>query len=455
MTKQRKIYLAKALTVLAVPVLLYASASGPDPGKTGGIPGEGVCAECHLGTPVNGGPGRVTIILQGTNYTPGVKQRITVRVEDPNQRRWGFQLTARLQSNPKTQAGSFTILDSNATQLLCTNTNLVESFARPCPAEQLQFVEHKPAGTAPNTTGGASWDVDWTPPATDFGPIDFYSAGNAANFNLENTGDRIYTTKATLTPAASVPKPAISSTDGVVNGASFRAGIAPNTWVTIRGTNLASSTRIWAGSDFNDSNLPTALDGTSAKINGKDAFVYFISPTQINVLAPANETSTGPVQATVTTPGGTSDAATAQMQTVSPAFFQFNNGTDPAKYIAATHVDGTFTGPNGLYPTAPALTTPAKPGEIVVLYATGFGQTNPPIPNGQIVTAPAPLVTQPTFTIGGVSLAAGDVSFAGQSATGLYQFNVKVPDSIGNGDQKVVAAISGQSTPDAFIFVQK
>ena len=59
-------------------------------------------------------------------------------------------------------------------------------------------------------------------------------------------------------------------------------------WLQIKGTNLATAARLWAGSDFQRSNAPTSLDGTGVTVNGKPAFVYYISGTQVNVQAPAD-----------------------------------------------------------------------------------------------------------------------------------------------------------------------
>ena len=432
MHRSRKIFIAKSVAVFSViPILLFAYATGPDPGKSG-VPGESTCMEagCHVGTAVNGGPGSVTINAGGTTYTPGVKQRVRVTVSDPDQRRWGFQLTARLATNAKTQAGTFATVDA-FTQLICSTANLIEEL---CKSTSLQYIEHSSTGSRTTAVGaGLTFDVDWTPPATDVGRIILYAAGNAANGNLTETGDRIYKTDVTLS-ASGGPKPAISQ-NGVVNGASFQAGIAQNTWVTIRGTNLATNTRTWEGKDFDGNKLPTALDGTSVKINGKDAFVYFISPTQVNVLAPV-EAGTGPMQVQLSLNGTASDPQTAQMQAFSPAFFIFQND-----YIASTHVDGKFLGPTTLFA---GLTTPAKPGETIILYGTGFGPTMPPIPNGTILAQTSPVTNMPTIRIGNV---AAEVAFAGQSATGLYQFNVKVPDSAPNGDVAVVATVGGVSSP--------
>src|SRR5262249_48784649 len=157
-----------------------------------------------------------------------------------------------------------------------------------------------------------------------------YASGNAANGNNADSGDHIYTTSIDLSVVAAVSsKPAISSSKGVVNAASFQPGIAQNSWVTIYGDNLANSTRTWTSDEVASGNLPTSLDNVSVTINGNAAYVEYVSPSQINVLAPA-DTSTGPVQIKVTNNGVTSDAFNVTVQSLSPAFFTFDG-----KYLAA------------------------------------------------------------------------------------------------------------------------
>src|SRR6058998_1042346 len=146
MNRKRKIFVGKSLAILSViPILIKAYSSGPDPGKSG-APGESNCTEagCHVGTGLNAGAGSVKIDAGGSTYVPGVKQRISVSVADPTQRRWGFQLTARLASDSKSRAGLLAPIDS-ATQLVCAAANLLEVF--PCPANPvLQYIEHTAGG---------------------------------------------------------------------------------------------------------------------------------------------------------------------------------------------------------------------------------------------------------------------------------------------------------------------
>jgi uncharacterized protein (TIGR03437 family) len=179
--------------------------------------------------------------------------------------------------------------------------------------------------------------------------------------------------------------------------------------------------------------LATALDQVGATVNGKPAYVYCISPTQINVLTP--NAIDGPVQVVVASSGVAGAAFTAQAQSISPSFFVFNGGP----YVAAEHLSGSLLGPASLYPGS---TTPAAPGETVVLYANGFGSTSVPVVGGSVAQS-GTLSPLPVITIGGIN---STVLFAGLVAPGQFQFNVVVPASLANGDQPIIATYSGSTT---------
>ena len=119
----------------------------------------------------------------------------------------------------------------------------------------------------------------------------------------------------------------------------------------------------------------------------------------------------------------------ALLQPVSPAFF-----TSPDNSIIAEHADLTLV----------SAESPAKPGETITLYAAGFGASNPDAASGQVFSGIAPLAKPLTVRIGGVDM---QPSFAGLTATGVYQINVAVPDAAADGSIPVVATIGGVSTP--------
>src|SRR5690349_11752978 len=130
MERKRKLIVAKMAVVLgAIPLLIWAHASGPDVGATN-AGGEGTCnrAQCHVGTNVNAGGGKVEVAFPfGLTYTPGTKQHLVVTISDPTARAWGFQLTARQASAPTTMAGSFTSTD-RTTSVLCMPTPSSPNF---------------------------------------------------------------------------------------------------------------------------------------------------------------------------------------------------------------------------------------------------------------------------------------------------------------------------------------
>jgi uncharacterized protein (TIGR03437 family) len=235
------------------------------------------------------------------------------------------------------------------------------------------------------------------------------------------------------------PIPTVTS----INTAGGSQGIAQNDWIEIKGSNLApsgvgSSGMTWSNAPgFADGKMPTELNGVSVKVNGRPAYVYYISDTQINVLTPLDGTQ-GQVSVVVTNGMITSAAFSTVMGTVAPSFLL----SGATKYIAATHAIGSLVGPASL--SVPGYSfSPARPGETVVLYGVGFGLPSGSLAEGsssQLGTLPTP----PIIQIGG---AAAAVQFAGIISPGLYQFNVVIPDSATNGDNTVTATYGGSTTP--------
>ena len=225
---------------------------------------------------------------------------------------------------------------------------------------------------------------------------------------------------------------AVPNITAVTNGASFLPGVASSAWITIWGTNLSATSRNWASSDFVNGALPASLDGVSVKINGHAAYPSFIGSKQVNVLVP-DDAPDGAVEVELSNPNGTSNKFTVNKTRVAPAFFGFT-----ANYAAAVHADGTYAGKPGLLESASF--TPARRGETLMLFGTGFGPTDPPLPAAQLVTTPAPLAGKPTVTIGGRP---ATVTYAGRTGAGLDQLNVTIPPDVPDGDALLMAQIDG------------
>jgi uncharacterized protein (TIGR03437 family) len=209
--------------------------------------------------------------------------------------------------------------------------------------------------------------------------------------------------------------------NAVVNGASFAAGTAPGAWTTILGTNLSTATREWSGDDIIGGVLPAQLENVSVTIGGKPAYVGYVSPTQLNVIAPAG-VSSGSASVIVTPAAGYSTTVTTTVNAAAPALFPCNN-------------------------------TPVRPGDVVVLYGTGFVADGLAGTIGEVAREAAPLASLPVVTIGGRPAV---VEWAGipKGSAGLYQINVRVPESAAEGDLPVVVTDGQVPAPPVFIKVK-
>jgi uncharacterized protein (TIGR03437 family) len=434
------------LIAAAMPVAILSFSGGPDPRHTG-APGDTTCATagCHTGTAVNGGPGSVAIAFPNDSmtYTPGTRQRWTITVTDAQQRVFGFQATARLESNlSAAQAGSFRPVDAR-TAVVCDDGSLRPASG--CRANfTVEFIQH----TGANATN--TFTVEWDPPATAVGNVRIYVAGNAANGNNTAGGDRVYTRSYTLTPATTGGGGNLPAVTAVTEGFNFTSGVAPGSWTTIFGTNLSATTRDWNGAGGVSGNtLPTSLDGVTVMVNNRAATMFFVSPGQINVLTP-NDVGTGPVQVVVTNAAGASQPFTATAAAVRPAFYA-PFAQEGRFFVTAVALDGTFVGKRGV---DPRVTRGARPGEILQVFATGFGATNPVVSTTQIFSG-APAVTTPVRVRFGETVAtvAGSGNLV---APGLYQFNVTVPATLQSGDIALLAEVGGVMSSNAvFMTVER
>jgi uncharacterized protein (TIGR03437 family) len=227
---------------------------------------------------------------------------------------------------------------------------------------------------------------------------------------------------------------------GIVSAGGMQSGLRSGSWATIFGSNLSATTRDWATSDFSGNAFPTILDSVSVSVTGKQAFIRSIAPGQINFQVP-DGIGLGQVPVLVTNPAGTSSAGSATIAIYAPAFF-IGASVNSRNYVAATEALPQGTAYIG--PAAISGLRPAVPGEILTLWATGFGPTRPDVPAGTVFTAAAPLADSVQILIDDVVVLP---EFGGLTGAGLYQFNIVVPN-VPAGDHRLKATIASTSTPD-------
>lgn len=429
------IWLCLCLTVLAAP--LIANEIRPEPGFTGATrfsPPENSCVECHTGGNANSGPGNVQLRLNGvaptasTTYAPGTAIPIQIVITDTGggRQRWGFELSARFASGA--QAGTLTASGSNTTTQQGT-------FGA---QSQVTYASHLNAVRQPGTT--FTYTINWTAPASGSGPVIFNVAANAANGDVTSNGDRIYTAEFTVNPAASSgPTPQITSA-GIVNAATFNA--APNNQVA-RGQLISIfGSDLTVGGPFGASSLPlpTQLGPTSVQVNGAAIPLIIVAGTQINAQLPFELNDTGTATLTVVSGGQTSTQATVNLQPTSPGIFTINSqGSGDG---AILHADNTLV----------TSANPARPGETVVIFCTGLGNTQPPLASGRPANGEQ-TTNLPTITIGGVN---APRAFSGLAPgfVGLYQVNAVVPAGVTGRVAIVITSAGNASRADVTIPVQ-
>jgi uncharacterized protein (TIGR03437 family) len=270
-----------------------------------------------------------------------------------------------------------------------------------------------------------------------------WTTGTPQVDHIGNARVTIYQMNATWTAPGSgnggctLSAPAITSIASLTDFGSFTT-FNSGSWLEIKGTNLATGTRLWEGRDFQGSKAPTSLDGTSVSVNGKPAFMYYISRTQVNVQVPA-DAALGFVPVTVTNCAGASAAVTAQKTALAagilaPASFKIGG----KQYAVAQYADLTFVGNPNLI--AGATFRPGKPGDRITIYGIGFGEVTP-------AWGPGIVVGQQN-SIDGLTIRFGETlatfTYAGLSPglIGLYQFDIMVPE-VPDGDAQIHFNVRG------------
>ena len=253
-----------------------------------------------------------------------------------------------------------------------------------------------------------------------------------------------------LTPAST---PRISA-GGVVTATQtpLVSRISPNAIISVFGHEFAGTQTLSPVIDA-AGGIAVNLAATCLEIGGKRAPLFVVTPGQINAQVP-HDLAPGEAALTVTRGCGTANeqrsaAASATVAAVSPAFFNVLSNLDGRNPLVALHGGGpALVGAPGLLPGAEF--TPAAPGEVVTLYGTGFGPTEPAIAAGRIPGAAANLTNVVAFAVGGIAVPAQDVLYTGASpcCAGLYQFTVRLPADVPDGDATVTATVQGVSTPE-------
>lgn len=237
---------------------------------------------------------------------------------------------------------------------------------------------------------------------------------------------------ALVLPPLAIAIPPAYSLASVVHSATGQPGsFAPNSMVTIYGTALAYGTEaVSTGQTL----LPRTLAGVQVNISGGSAYLFYVSPQQINFIMPPTLLP-GPVTLFVAREGVSGPVLTVTLAETAPGFFATDTGE-----VIGTHADGRLITDNA----------PAVPDEVIVLYCAGLGRTNPEADPGRASVRAAPILLLPKLVVllGGTAVDTSRVLYAGITPgfAGLYQINLRIPTGV-TANPEVRVFIGQQGSP--------
>jgi len=235
---------------------------------------------------------------------------------------------------------------------------------------------------------------------------------------------------------------------------------ASGSWLEIKGTNLAdpadpcltaaTNPGQWTSGDFSGVNAPTWLDGISVNIDNKPAYIWYISPAQVNVQAPQDSTIAN-VSINATNCMGTSGPVTLPRRAAAPGLLAPSNYSSGGKtYLVATFAsDGAYVLNTALGASFGLNARPAKSGDVVIAYGIGFGDVTPATLPGVIVQAVNTLASPVMVSFGTTPAAISYQGLAG-GFVGLYEFFITVPAGLAPGDYQINVAQGGTALPQTF-----
>ena len=410
------------------------------------------------------------LTLSQTSGTGNTSLQVTVNQTGLQQGTYQGTITvtaATLAGSPMTIPVTLTVT-AQAVLAIATTPMTFRATSGQNPAAQSLNVSNTGGGTLAWTASVS--DASWlqVAPASGLGDAAIQVSATAASLAVGSYTGTITITAAGAANSPAVVQvslivspvgPAIQTSGGVVgSGVSTPAvtTISPGGFATIFGSLFApvGTARAVLGSDMLDGNLPTSLAGTCVQVDGKAGFLTYVSPGQINFQVPSISVGTN-VNVVVATYCGTSSevrspAVSVPSAAASPEFLYWlwnADGKNPV--VAVNSVTGAYVGAPGLIPSLTF--TPAKPGDLLTIYAISFGPTSPSFAPGSPPSTLAATVNAPSVTMGSVTLNQADVLYAGVSpgSAGLYQLNIRVPANMPDGNQPIALTLGSFKTPSA------
>jgi uncharacterized protein (TIGR03437 family) len=224
-----------------------------------------------------------------------------------------------------------------------------------------------------------------------------------------------------------------------------------NTLVSIFGANFQKpgQSRAAGASDLTANGFPNELACVGVEIAGRRVPLAYIDPTQINVQVPTLATTGDTEVRVVINPGRSNEQRSApfrlQIAEFAPAFFRLWPTPCVAALFAGT---AQVAGDPGLLPG----TVGPHVGDVITMFATGLGATDPVYQAGELPGSAARVTRRVQIEINGQPSPDDHVLYAGVvpgSISGLYQINFKIPiGTRGNSHNTIRVRVGEQLSPE-------
>ncbi len=383
-------------------------------------------------------PGTVAVTVNGASLSPGNYQG-TVTISSPG-----------AAGSPVAIPVALTVTSAQTITVAPASLSFSYQSGGPAPAAQnLQITtagSPLPFAASAATVSGGNW-LKLTPangntPGTVAVSVDptGLAPGNytgTVSIAAQGASNSPQTVSVALAVAA-VPAPSLMA---VTNAASFASGpVAPGEIVTLFGTNFGPATLTTA--HVTSGMVDTVLADTRVLFDGAAAPLIYVSATQISAVVPYSVAGRLTTRMQVEYKGIVSNSLDIRVTDAAPGIFTLNiSGSGPG---AVVNQDGI---------TVNSAARPAPRGSIVVLYATGEGQTTPAGVTGKVTPADGSGLAKPllpvTVLIGGQQ---AEVLYAGSApgfVAGALQVNARVPQNAPTGDTIPVLVIVGSASSQA------
>jgi uncharacterized protein (TIGR03437 family) len=219
---------------------------------------------------------------------------------------------------------------------------------------------------------------------------------------------------------------------GVTGAADYTSGVVtPGQLLVVFGTGIGPPGLVGVALD-EQGRLSTTLADTRVWFDDRAAPLYYVRSDQLSAFVPF----------------GVADRAVTEMRV------EYQGVRSPPVHLRVLRsVPGLFTADSSGFGqgsilnqdnTPNSVRNPAAPGDFVVLFGSGAGQTDPPGVDGRLAGLPLPVLTQAVRVL--IDGQEAEVVYAGPApslAEGILQVNARIPLNIRRGRSVEVHVIVG------------